>query len=1313
MPFSEEYEAMKSIPIAQIATGYTSSNGSRYILIVNEALWMPEMVNSLMNPNQLRDFGVHINDNPYDDDIMTIRREGDDDEKDFVACLRSEGTNIYIDTWTPTEGDLEECPHIVLTSSHPWDPHRIQFPKSDQYIIEDVESMNISGIQSTRVLSETYIEFGNEYEKPLSIFDINVFNARIMKSERISVEVSTGPLSEDKLMPPKNFVSTSRHSNTTPEDLSEIWNINLEQARMTLQATTQNHSRSAILPLSRRYRMDRMFEPKRIRGSMATDTMDPRCDGMHGTRYCQVFGNRNMFAEAIPIQKKEDCHAALKSFILEHGAPDKMISDGSKEQTGRNSKFQATLRKNRIASEVTQTHRPNQNPSETVIRELRKRWYRAIFKTNCPRALWNYGLPHFAKLMSLTATHATGLEGRTPLEALTGETPDISQYLDFGWYDWVWFKENAGLDVPQLGRFLGIANSSANLMTFHILPESGIPVAAGTVQRMTLLEQETDANKERMAQYSRKISEKFKEGRLLTEGDRPNLDDWSDLLQDDEDFAAEFNRLYNNMDVAEADDEFDPDSFDNYLDMEIALDRGLDHPQLARVTKRLKDHRGNPIGTSHSNPILDTRMYEVEFTDGYKQSMSANIIAENMFASVDEEGHRHVLLDSIMDVRTTGKQITKADAFITSSNGVRRRRETTKGWEVLMSWKDGSTTWNVLKDVKDSFPVQLAEFAIDQGIEDEPAFAWWVPWTIKKKARIISKLKSKYWSRTHKYGIRVPKSVPEAIQIDNENGNTLWWDALMKEMKNVRPAFEEFEGTADKLVGYQKIRCHIVWDVKLGENFRRKARLVAGGHTTDTPTSLTYSSVVSRDSVRIALTIAALNGLEILACDIQNAYLNAPVREKVYTIAGPEFGSDAGKIMIIRKALYGLKSSGAAFRSMLAKTIWDLGYRPSKADPDVWLKPATKPDGFRYYEMILTYVDDCLCVSHQPKRAIEGIKATFKLKGDKAEVPDMYLGGQIAQVETTNGSKCWTLSSEKYLKTAISNVEENLNKSSLRLPSKCATPFVSGYLPSKDTSKELNADGTRYFQELIGILRWSIELGRVDILLEVSLLSTHLALPRVGHLQQVYHIFGYLKESPRRRLFFDPSHPNISESRFRKFDWVDFYQDAKEDIPLDMPEPLGNEVSIHCFVDASHASDMATRRSQTGILIFINKAPVIFYSKRQNSVETSTFGSEFTATKQAIELVKALRYKLRMFGIPMEGPAALYCDNEAVYKNVSNPVSVLNKKMHYVSYHYCREAVAANIAKIAKEDTLTNLSDLFTKVLTRARREFLLDRFMY
>ena len=133
------------------------------------------------------------------------------------------------------------------------------------------------------------------------------------------------------------------------------------------------------------------------------------------------------------------------------------------------------------------------------------------------------------------------------------------------------------------------------------------------------------------------------------------------------------------------------------------------------------------------------------------------------------------------------------------------------------------------------------------------------------------KMASKYWQKTHKYGVRIPKLVKEALQINKENGDTKWWDAIVQDMGNVRTAFQVHKGTkADLSIGYQQIKCHMIFDVKMGENFRRKERLVGGGHITKAPSSLTYSSVLSQDSIRIALTIAALNGLDLLYCDIQN-----------------------------------------------------------------------------------------------------------------------------------------------------------------------------------------------------------------------------------------------------------------------------------------------------------------------------------------------------------------------------------------------------------------------------------------------------------
>jgi hypothetical protein len=174
--------------------------------------------------------------------------------------------------------------------------------------------------------------------------------------------------------------------------------------------------------------------------------------------------------------------------------------------------------------------------------------------------------------------------------------------------------------------------------------------------------------------------------------------------------------------------------------------------------------------------------------------------------------------------------------------------------------------------------------------------------------------------------------------------------------------------------------------------------------------------------------------------------------------------------------------------------------------------------------------------------------------------------------------------------------------------------------------------------------------------------------------------------------------------------WKDFYGEVAEELPADMPEQKGNAVEIACFVDADHAGNMVTRRSETGILIYIQNAPIIWYTKKQNTVESSTFGSEFVALRAARDMIVALRYKLRMFGIPIRGPASVLCDNQGVVKNTSLPESTLSKRHNAFNYHAVREAVAAGIIRVGKEDGETNLADVFTKVLAKSRRNELFSQ---
>lgn len=420
--------------------------------------------------------------------------------------------------------------------------------------------------------------------------------------------------------------------------------------------------------------------------------------------------------------------------------------------------------------------------------------------------------------------------------------------------------------------------------------------------------------------------------------------------------------------------------------------------------------------------------------------------------------------------------------------------------------------------------------------------------------------------------------------------------------------------------------------------------------------SITYSSVVSRDSVRIALLFAALNDLSILSCDIGNAYLNAPCKEKIWFVAGNEFGSKVGLPVKLVRALYGLKLSGASWRNTLAMTIMDMGFAPTKADPDVWRRKASKPNGFLYYELLLVYVDDILCVSHDPKPIIDQIDNHYKVKPDSVGEPKIYLGANIARSTIPmdpSGIYYWSMSADDYLEECVKNVWLTLEMEGRKLkPEK--NPFPHAYRPELDVSDELDDDDTNRYQQLIGVLQWSIELGRLEFYLEVSLLSQYLALPRVGHLDALYHIFGYIAHHARSRIIFDSKRPRIpNPTTFPDVDWLDINGDIKEELPTDMPEPLGNSVLISCFVDANHAGNVVTRRSHSGILILVQNAPIIWYSKRQSTVESSTYGSEFVALRIAKDLVVALRYKLRMFGVPIDGPTLVFCDNQGVVKNSS------------------------------------------------------------
>jgi hypothetical protein len=224
-----------------------------------------------------------------------------------------------------------------------------------------------------------------------------------------------------------------------------------------------------------------------------------------------------------------------------------------------------------------------------------------------------------------------------------------------------------------------------------------------------------------------------------------------------------------------------------------------------------------------------------------------------------------------------------------------------------------------------------------------------------------------------------------------------------KDMKNVRIALKILNGYKLVPPTYQEIQCHMIFDVKM-EDFRQKERFVGGGHTTDTPYAMTYTSVVSRESVRIALTLAALNDLDVKMAGIHNDYLTPPVMEMVWTELGPEFVDDAGKRALIVRALYGLKSNGAAFRNHLAECMNHLGWSLCCADRDLWMKAETHPyDGVLYRAYILIYVDDILCVHHDHGAPLVKLDEYFKMEEGSIQAPTFYLGSKLKKTIFPNG----------------------------------------------------------------------------------------------------------------------------------------------------------------------------------------------------------------------------------------------------------------------------------------------------------------------
>ena len=229
------------------------------------------------------------------------------------------------------------------------------------------------------------------------------------------------------------------------------------------------------------------------------------------------------------------------------------------------------------------------------------------------------------------------------------------------------------------------------------------------------------------------------------------------------------------------------------------------------------------------------------------------------------------------------------------------------------------------------------------------------------------------------------------------------------------------------------------------------------------------------------------------------------------------------------------------------------------------MRPSTTSEGSPCWEFVLLYTNDTLVVSTRAEHVLRHeIGKYFELKEESIGPPKIYLGASVRKVLLDNGSHAWAIGSSQYVKAAIANVEQTLSQLQRKLPSCVDAPQSSGYQPEVDVTPELTPKDASLFQLLIGTLRWIVKLGQVDICCEVSMLSSHLALPREGQLDQLFHIFAYLKKYHNDKMVLDPSDPMIDERMFERKDWSTAAYDIEtpRTIPPNMPEARGQGLTI-------------------------------------------------------------------------------------------------------------------------------------------------------
>ena len=985
-----------------------------------------------------------------------------------VPLLIKDGLAYATSLGKSTDQDMDTYPHVFITFPDEWDPSQVPDQPFGAPMFDAHGDFNQPIVTNlNNLLDAPPGDCGSHTEIS------SVFTANLHQSSPQEPDWNTQ----------RPFLAW-----TSPSSIKDTFNVT---TRHGTAPNTQDYIKKHFKP------RNPVFSIPICSEAVATDTIfsdTPAVDD--GSTMAQFFcGHDTLVCDAYGIKSTKQFINTLSDKIRKWGAMDTLTSDGGKYEISKGvTDFLHSLF---IQDYQSESYHQDQNKTKNCFGPAKHYTNTVMNTSGCLACCWLLCLQYICVVLHHLASPT--LQGICLVQALQGTTPDISFMLHTLFYEPVYYRiEFSEPDFHLLsssnekkGHWVSFADNPGDRLTWRILTED--------TQKIIICYGIQSALRSTTNQC---LASPSGEGITLPSSiPYPQQSKNSLPLDPFDESTPNFEQFVNSQ---FGEDEDNPIHMAN-IDIPNLLGRSF----LLPPEDNGEHHMAKIIDIDDHGQTLEDIKFKLKINkDQAEEIMSYNQLMDYIQKGTDAEEDPDPLF-KFRDIVAHQGPLESTDPDQKGSK-----------YNVMVEWESGEVTYEPLALISKDDPITCAVYAKKHDLLDTTGWKHLKRYakTSKRLIRAVkqSRIHQVRASARYQHGFQVPKDFNDAIRLDKENSNTHWQDAMDLELTQIHEykVFKDtgkaqfHDGKAVTPDGFQKIRVHFVYAVKHDGKF--KARLVADGHPTKEP-------VVSLRSLRMVVFLSQLNDFEIWGADIGNAYLEAYTDQKLCIIAGPEFKELQGHLLIMIKALHGTRSGEARWHDRLFDILQELRFKPSKADPDVWMRP--EPGG-TCYEYIAVYVDDLAIAAKDPQAFCNELKKRYNLKLKGVGPLEYHLG--------------------------------------------CTY--------KKDPDGTLAADPRRFRAQ-----------------------------PKKRHLDRAKRIVGYLLFLPDGAIRFRTGEPDLSSLKDQEYDWTrSVYSGACEQIPHDIPKPIGKHGQTTHYVDANLHHDLATGKVVTAVLHFLNQTPIDAYSKRHH-----------------------------------------------------------------------------------------------------------------